>query len=283
MSEPLEMSRPDALPFDLASSPERQAPGLWRWQVPDGWQQGRGAFGGLVLAAMTRAASAHVQALDGGADSPLRSLTAHLCGPVMASQAATLRVEALRVGHATMTVSVALLQEDEVKAHAVCLFGRARQVQDTWMTATPPEGVGGWEQASVIPVGPPLGPVFAAHYEYRPLAPLPFSGPEQPRLAQGWARPRRPGQARDEALLVGLTDCWWPAAYTAMRGPRPMATVTYTLELLDGWGDLAAHSPLFHRATMPASAQGYAVELRELWAPDGRLLALNQQTMALIK
>ena len=45
---------------------------------------------------------------------------------------------------------------------------------------------------------------------------------------------------------------------------------------------LDPEAPLFYRATDVSIRGGYAVEFRELWAPDGRLVALNQQTIALI-
>ena len=55
-----------------------------------------------------------------------------------------------------------------------------------------------------------------------------------------------------------------------------MATVTFHLDLCSAIDDLPAGAAYLHRATSPSAAGGYAVEHRELWAEDGRLVALNQ-------
>ena len=36
----------------------------WQWNVPDGWQQGRGAWGGLVSGALVQAIEATASAHD---------------------------------------------------------------------------------------------------------------------------------------------------------------------------------------------------------------------------
>jgi len=41
--------------FEEASVVRRTGPGSFEVTVPDGWQQGRGAFGGLVYGMLTRA------------------------------------------------------------------------------------------------------------------------------------------------------------------------------------------------------------------------------------
>ena len=66
--------------------------------VPDGWQQGRGAYGGLVLGAMARASLA---AEPDGARA-CRCLTGDLCGPVLPGEA-RIRTEVLRRGRTRRT------------------------------------------------------------------------------------------------------------------------------------------------------------------------------------
>ena len=65
--------------FVELTSGARVDPARWEWSVPDGWQQGRGAFGGLVIAALARALEAHV----GDPERTLRSLTAELPGATL--------------------------------------------------------------------------------------------------------------------------------------------------------------------------------------------------------
>ena len=53
------------------------------WNVPDGWQQGRGAFGGLTLAALARAAGDRVDP----SERPLRAITAEIPSAVLVGPA----------------------------------------------------------------------------------------------------------------------------------------------------------------------------------------------------
>ncbi|HET9990839.1 MAG TPA: acyl-CoA thioesterase domain-containing protein, partial [Kofleriaceae bacterium] len=87
--------------------------------VPDTWQQGRGAFGGFVTGAMVRALEASAPGR------PLRSLTAELCGPLVAGEA-EVGIEVLRAGNAVTTSAIRLVQGGEVQAHGVGVLGKER-------------------------------------------------------------------------------------------------------------------------------------------------------------
>jgi len=248
--------------------------GRLRAEVPDGWQQGRGAFGGIVVALLARAAGVAA----GGPDRPLRSLTAALCGPTQPGPADIL-VEPLRVGSGVTTVAARLVQAGEVQAHAVIVFGRERDPQAAWIELAPPTPPP-WQ--SVAPAAPEGGPVFARHLEFRPTdAPL-FAGADASRT-EGWVRLKRPPAVRDAAYLGLLCDAWWPAAFARMTAPRPMATIAYTLQVLGDAAALDPAAPVFHRGRAPANRGGFCVDFRELWSPTGELLALNQQTFAVIR
>lgn len=247
----------------------------FHWEVPDGWQQGRAAFGGLVVGTLVRTATAHLQ--DDAL--PLRSLTAHLCGPVQPGEA-TLSAATLRRGNNTAVVEVRLEQSGELQSHAVLLFGRARPADLD--NAPPPPERPDWRSLPVAPVGPPFGPVFAQHFEYRIAEGLPLAG-ETEACSTGWIRPKEPGNRRDAAYLASCIDAWWPAGFTRLEAPRPFGTATFTFQVLGDLEGLDPESPLFHRERQQAGKDGYLAEFRELWGEDGRLLAMNQQTMVLIK
>lgn len=255
-------------------TPTPVSPGRFTAAVPDGWQQGRGAYGGLVTALLTRA----LEATTPGR--PLRSLTSELCGPVQPGEV-TLEVEVLRAGNAVTTNAVRLTQGGEVLAHGVGVLGLARAGTARQVGLVAPERPD-WRELEVVPVQPPYGPVFARHFEYRPARYLPYSGNTEPR-AEGWIRPPPVDGTRDAAWLAFCIDAWWPALYAVAEAPRPMATVAFTFQPFAHLEGLDPAQPLFHRAQLAASDDGYCVELRELWGHDGRLLALNQQTFVIIK
>jgi len=258
--------------FDALTTAAPAGDGRFLWDVPDGWQQGRGAFGGIVLAALTRAAETVV------ADParPLRSLTAEIVGPVQPGRA-ELVVEVLRAGTGVTTVAVRLIQ-DGVQAHAVGAFGKTRPTFTAAPSLAPPDLSRSWRDLVPMPVGPPLGPVFSQQVEFR------YLGAGADTSVDGWVRLRAPGAARDAAYTVALADCWWPALLSPGAGPpRAVATLTFALERLASLDGLDPEAPLRYRATVLAGGDGYAVEQRELWGEDGRLVALNQQTIVIMK
>jgi hypothetical protein len=265
------MRSPD-LPLDQLFDVPPLIEGRATIDVPDRWQQGRGAFGGLVTGIAIRALE-HV-----APDRPLRSLTAELCGPLQAG-AADIVVEILRAGNAVTTAAVRLVQHGEVQAHGVGVLGKHR-IAATQTSITPPQALATpWRD---VPPAPLTGftPAFAEHAELRVIGPLPFTGGREARL-EGWVRWKHPGTRRDAAFLAACADSYWPARYSIERAPRPMATIAFTFQPLAPAPD--GDAAIFYRAAMLAEDAGYCVEQRELWSEAGQLLALNQQTFVVIK
>jgi acyl-CoA thioesterase len=263
--------------FFTLTTPERNDEGGLRWRVPEGWRQGRGAYGGMVVAAAIRAMEAELDE-----PLPLRTVNASLTAPVLTGEEAHLRIELLRRGSNTITLAARIEQNGELRAHTVGLFGRRRVTDGDWNDADRPEDLGDWKAVDTAAVGPPLAPEFAQNFEYRVLDGFPFSGAEHPRVA-GWIRADAPGPARDAAYLAGCIDAYWPVPLASETSPRPMATVSFMMEFLGTFEGLAPDAPLFYQATSPAARDGYTAEFRELWGADGRLLAMNQQSFCIIR
>ncbi len=264
--------------FDLLTTPAPSGANRFTLEIPDGWQQGRGTFGGLVMAALTRAAEAAI----GDPARVLRALAGEIVGPVTPGPA-ELSVEILRAGNNVTTASARLLQNGELQAHAVCVAGADRGTYAIPANIPTPELVP-WRDLPVAPIGPPGAPVFTQHVEFRLTGAIPFSGvADAGRETSGWVRFRRAGRARDAAWLVAMIDTWWPAMIVAEARPRPVATLTFAFERCGDPAGLDPESPLYYRARVLAGDGGYAIEARELWGEDGRLLALNQQTFVVIK
>lgn len=260
--------------FSTLITPHPLGSGRFAIDIPDGWQQGRGAYGGIAVALLARAIEAE------GAESeprPLRSLTAELCAPLLVGPA-SLRVEVLRRGSGMSTLAARIEQDGAVVAHGVGILARTRE-DVAYVEMVPPRMIP-WRECAPLPeeVGAPFGRFF----EFRPTGPAPFSGGTEGR-AEGWVRLREPGPTRDAAFLGAMADAFWPGVFSRLEGLRPVATVSFTLQIVGSTEGLDPTAPLYHRGRVQASREGYVAELRELWGEDGRLLALNPQTVALIR
>lgn len=255
--------------FSRASAVEPIDEGRFRADVPDGWQQGRGAFGGLGIGIAIRA----MERVE--SERPLRALTAELPGPLLPGEV-EVRVEALRRGSGMTTLEAKIVQGGEVKVRASGVFGLARVEHALGAPIAIPD----WRAIAPIPAGA-MGPPFSRFFEYRVTGPAPFSGGSEA-IVEGFTRPI--GEARwGAAELAAMADAYWPALFSTMSGPRPMATVTYTLQLTAKAHALDASAPLFFRSRVLGAEGGFVSELRELFDASGELVAINPQTFVIIK
>lgn len=262
--------------FEKATAihPSEEGPGEWIGNIPDRWQQGKGAFGGVVVGIMTRA----IVAAEVDRARTLRSLTAELCAPALVGPI-VVRVSSLRRGASMTFVEARLEQEGALVAHASAALASPRNIEPARIRPAAPTRTP-WRDVAPIPVQAPIGPVFADKYEYRSTGPLPFAaGPEA--AAEGWIREAVAPSRIDEAVIAGLLDAWWPTVLALESSPRAAATVSYTMQLLTDPRSLDPSEPLFYRARGVAAADNFFVEMRELWSGDA-VVALNQQTFALL-
>lgn len=271
--------------FDPATEVERIDSSTFSWVVPDGWLQGRGAWGGLVVAAQVKA----VEALQGDVDPTrrVRNTTAHLFGALPGGPA-RLEGECLRAGSAMTTWQVRLIGSDGVLAsQAVVITGTPRPVADgeRWGVAVAPE-VPAWSDLSDIPVRPPFGPEFGAHFSYRAASAIPGSGGAP--AAVGWLAPN-PSESLTHwsaATLLGIVDAWWPATYVSAASfteVRPMATVSFSAHLLIDPATVAPDQPLIFESWVADAEEGFTSETRRLWTSDGRLAVENHQAIVIVK
>jgi hypothetical protein len=250
--------------FEEASVVRRTGPGSFEVTVPDGWQQGRGAFGGLVYGMLTRAME---QVVDEPARR-LRTLTGDIAGPVMPGPA-TLRVEMLRRGNRQSNLQATLLQKDEALAVAIGVFSASRDVHPPEFSRETPERAD-WDQI----------PPFGRAYEYRSTGPMPFTAGREAETA-GYLREREVPSRRDAPSMVALLDAWWPTLWSIDGLYRPMATISFAGQLLVDPAKLDPAERLFHTGRMGALSDGFFVELRELWSGDV-CVGMNQQTYVIL-
>lgn len=269
----------DASPsLDTVLASRKLGPRLFEAHFPTTWMQGRGAFGGLVLGTMVRA----LLEADDSDGRTLRSLTSEIIGPVQPGPA-RIEIELLRRGSAVTTLRAELLQGDGCQAHVVAVFGNPRPdamtYQHTAWPSPPP-----WQEVPPLELDSPFIPEFVRHFVIRNIGARDQVGSHDARTA-GWVAPRVPCQRRDAAFVVAMVDVWWPACLAMMTMPRPVATLTYSLDLVCDYARLAAQgeAPLYFSGRSQVARDGYTSEERLLFDASGQLLAVNHQLIAIIK
>lgn len=245
----------------------------FRAEVPDSWQQGRGAFGGYVLGLLARA----MQAVEPDPRRALRTLAGDVCGPLPTGPAEVV-VRVLRRGNNQSNLAAEVRSGGEVTAVASAILSTPRPTPEVRTTAEVPPPAD-WRATPVVPTAG--GPTFTQHYEYRSHAGLPTGTPGAGRI-DGFVREAVTLAAVDAPALIGRLDAWWPTLFHAEGRIRPASTVSFVAELLIDPATLPPDEPLRYRARLGALHDGFFVEFRELWRGE-RLVALNQQTFAIIK
>lgn len=261
--------------FEQAIALERVSDSEHILRVPDGWQQGRGAFGGLVLGALQAAMREH----EADTTRLSRTFSGELCGPALVKETRIV-TRILRRGNNQTNLAATLEQDGAILAHATSVFAAPRRIAPTPALNLDVPQQPPFETTSALSMAPPQGPPFAKHYEYRPTGPRPFAGGDEA-LVLGWLRERVPLSRVTAAALVARLDAHWPAIFSRETRPRSAATVTYLAEFLCDPNTLDPQTPLFYRGRSVAEAGGYFVETRELWDQD-KIVALNQQIFAIL-
>jgi hypothetical protein len=260
----------------IALTPHHPGNDSFTWEVPDGWQQGRGSWGGLPVGAML-AAVAHREA---DPRRTIRSISAQLIGPAVVGRH-PVTVTAVRTGKAMTTWVVEIRGDDGAMiALATVLTGAPRgtlsqDVESTWCAMESPAAPT-WRDVLPVPTPPPF-PTFTQHCEYRVISGTPMQGGRAETL--GWIGYREPTEWT-AASLIALADAWYTVTMVGLQQMIPVATINFSANLLIDPAELPAGEPLLHHAVVSGVHDGYASEHRRLWTADGRLAVDNLQSVA---
>ena len=250
--------------------------GRYAFEVPEGWLQGRGLFGGIIVAILIRA----IEAEQADETRPLRSLTCEIVAPVLPGPA-LLVVDALRQGSGLSCFRAVLEQGGQVMAHAVGVLAKRRPAPMAWQNLSPPAAPD-WQTLPLTPMAAVGIPECAQRFDFRFVSGAPYAGPGVSPEVIGYVNTRLPWKRRDASTAGLLIDAWWSAAIVPMTTRRPIATIAFSLDLIGDFEGLPPDAPLLHRGIAPVAWDGYVSEDRELWGVDGRLIARNHQVVAVI-
>mgnify|MGYP001160808613 CR=1 FL=1 len=236
----------------------------------ESWYQGRGVYGGLVFAQMAIQVSKH-------SNFPLRRLTVDMCAPVLAEDM-VVEVQQARAGANSGFFYIACLQKGKIVAHGTAVCGGKRLGDFDQHTFVMPQRE--IPESPAIPQNP-LMPKFTQHFEYWPtIGAFPFSRSTNLECG-GWIRSRHDSTI-DVPMALSLMDAWWPSISLGIDGPRPMGTISFTVDFCFEDAFEQSEPCLLHNTCLEVQ-DGYAIENNMLWSANGRLLARSQQNVVIIR
>ncbi|MDO8309401.1 MAG: thioesterase family protein [Actinomycetota bacterium] len=263
--------------FAEATRVVRSGDSAYAWHVPEGWAQGRGAWGGLAVAAFVGAI------VDSEPDPArvVRSVSAEIAAPARVGPV-TITTRLLRKGSAlSLWNAMAHDLDGGLIGSLSAVLAAPRQdlpeISGWGLPGAP--AVAAADDVAVVPLRAPLGPEFMQHLEFRPIDGLPLAAAQA--QARGWIRLEAP-VPHTSASLLALVDAWWPATLPALDSFRPLATVNFSANLLVDPASVPGDQPLLHVGHASGVIDGYVSETRQLWTADGRLAVDNLQSIVLI-
>ncbi|MFI4938954.1 MAG: acyl-CoA thioesterase [Burkholderiales bacterium] len=242
-------------------------------EVGEDWVQGRTLFGGILTMLAVHGMRQLVSDLP-----PLVSAQTMFIAPVPPG---IVRFEAalLRSGRSAMQMEARFLVGQQVACVIIAVFGapRASSVAiEPSDDAAPARSV---EESTEFPISSFM-PIFTKHYEFR-LAEggLPCSG-SSIIGTKTYVRPRDTGTL-GEAHIVALGDVIPPPILSLVDKPTPLSSITWTLEFVRHLPPIPSTDWWCLHAYIVAARDGYSNQDVRLHGPDGKLVALSRQTVAL--
>ena len=237
--------------------------------IPEGWMQGRTAFGGITAALALAAARLALPDLP-----RLRTMQVAYLRPIGAD--VTLHVGLVRAGRTSSFVRVEACAQDAIGATFLFVFGAARPSRHRHDHAPAPALPAPGDCPAFLPGG--AGPNFLGRFNLK-LAEGPHlvTGSDTPAFTT-WSRLADDSDVPPEIALVCIADSLPPAAMTGFRTLAPISTITWTLDLAripdrNDWISI--------RTASLQADEGYSVQDMALHDAGGRLIGSAQQLVAL--
>lgn len=238
--------------------------GGWRGQVPDGWLQGRTAYGGLSAALALHAAMASDADLP-----PLRSALVAFIGPL--SGAVTIRASRLRRGRNAAFVQADVESEAGLGLRATFVFMGAVASELDVHTGVGPDVAPPGPDDKVLRGHPAIA--FSQNFEL-----VERHDAERAEWLR-WVRLKDREGLHPMVELMAVADCLPPVALKMLGRPAPVSSMAWQLNLLgdtpttdDGWWLL--------QATSDYARAGHSSQRMGIWAADGTPVADQMQSVA---
>lgn len=241
--------------------------------LSDDWGQGRTIFGGLTTGLALYATGKRVA--DGRR---LRTSLTSFVNPIRAGDV-SIATNVLRAGRNVTHVEATISQQSAVCTRVLACYGADRAstllVEAPQMIPLSPP-----EQLATFPFVPNISPEFARYIDYRwkPES-VPYLGKGNG-TSSGWIRLHATGPLRADHLAL-IVDAWPSSALAMMKGPVPVSSLTWNLELLHQQPNWRADDWWAVHASIDTVVDGYVHGSALVWSVDGVLVARSQQLVSI--
>ncbi len=109
---------------------------------------------------------------------------------------------------------------------------------------------------------------------------MPFSGSDNSEVS-GWMRIDQSPAELSDASIIAMIDAWPPAVLPMMKKPAPASTVTWNIEFIQPRAQLNTDDFLYYQCNAVQAESGYAHTEGKVFHPNGQLLALSRQLVAI--
>jgi len=240
--------------------------------IPEGWRQGRTAYGGLTAALSYEAAMVAFDDLP-----PLRSANINFIGPVSGDPHFSSKL--LRRGKNVTSLQVDAAVDGACVATSTFIFGADRDsilsVPFPAPKTLPPEKCKDFTPPQVHK----FVPAFFLKFETKLIAGgRPMSGMDEGYI-RAWSRHADPASREGMGSLLCLGDVLPPAAIPMFKRMGPVSSVNWMINFIsppitkEGW---------WHVETRQTAASGgYSSQVMRYWNTEGTLVAEGMQAVAI--
>ncbi|OUS31922.1 hypothetical protein A9Q99_02180 [Gammaproteobacteria bacterium 45_16_T64] len=245
--------------------------GEFKAQIPATWMQGRATFGGLVAAVAVEALRKTL-----GDNKPLRAIQVLFVAPV-GIEPIDIKVKTLREGRNVTSMQAEVIQEGGVCCSVLASFGAARESVLSVSAPQRPK-VSPPEELSPFVYVEGKTPGFTKNFDMRwAKGARPFSACKDTEHGI-WTRFTEPGAA-SILHLIALADIPPPIGISMLSNFAPGSSLTWSLEFVDDIWEAQVDDWWYIKTELAHMSHGYGHQEYEIWAPDGKPVALGRQVM----
>jgi len=240
--------------------------------IPDGWRQGRTAYGG-VTSALSYEAAKH----DFPETPQLRSAMINFIGPVYGDPVFSSKL--LRRGKNVTSVQTDANVDEGCVATSTFIFAAKRESVLQAGFPAPEAPTPANSQDFAPKEFQKFLPAFIQNFEVKFIAgSRPAMGADEGYM-RVWARHSDPASQTGMASLLCIGDILPPAAAARMKQMGPISSVNWMMNVLaepvtkDGWWHIESRET--------ATSGGYSSQVMRFWNTDGVLVAEGMQAVAI--